>query len=702
MYSSTTYHNLTYFPDVYNCIIGGHLIDSVPFIEMIMKHSCIIEYLQIQEPTGPIIDQLMMIFMNCCSSRVPELNSDQILLNTLSTGPLTKKTLIRMLPEWFIEEVSFRQKVLEIAKLTSINTIGADAKLEITKHQLDNFDPFYWAFPMDYRLKAWSHFKEKRRNHLDHFYDYFMKNYSITSEIAIQLDFLIEMLLNFADSTSTDFEFALESVLIVFKAVCSISSDPECLERISDCIGKFKLKRNIPENILVFLSSISPSESGSSQDVEMTNNESSQESKARRKFSILASFKKQRSVFISEPQAVFDEDDEDRCVVCSESGSTDRELNFLGFPIQTCETSLISVEEKMCSMLRGCYHLVHKKCFDSLPAVSNECKFKMCTLCNSVIDSIVPLIKNTPKVPSELELIMNNSDQCEEYEQIIDDPLLKVFCSTLLYISECVSSLESLPLHQILTLTQLKRNLLEENVKKPISSKSDKNPISQMEILVSSFIFYSQEKISIENFSKIVSNFSLSIENVNFALNLFMFESISKSEIPKFKYKPRVPRINLTFKLNLLEIPDRHDLFLKTFLQEKCKNCQTIPRSAAVCLHCGTLVCVGQICCRTGNSNHGECYGHRKSCSGSVGIFFIIKNCALLIVSEDVGAVVPAPYVNSFGEHDFDLSSSSALFLNKHLYEGKLTEMWRNSELRDFILRNMDKSRISVNSWSLL
>lgn len=716
MYSATSQHNLTYFPDVYNCIIGGHLMDRAPFIDMIMKQSCIMNYLQIQEQTGPIVDQLMVLFMNCCSSRVPDLDSDQILINTLSTGALTKKSLIRLLPEWFIEEASFREKVLGIAKLTSVNSIGIDAKLEITKHQMDNFDPFYWAFPMDLRLKAWSYFKEKRRSHLEHFSELFMTNYPIKPEITKELDFLIEMLMNFADSTSTDYEFALEMVLIVLKAVTDITADPECLERISSCIKKFKLKRNIPEDITSFLATISPPKDSESQDVEMIDNESSVTLKERRKSSIMASFKRQRGVFIGEePQATY-EDDEHSCVVCSESGGQD-----LSFPIQVCETSLMSLSsnKEKCSLMRGCYHLVHKKCFDSLPLVPNGAKFKMCTLCNSVIDTVIPLVTKPRPVPNELKLVDFRdyvAEDDDEEECALSNPfdlLLRVFCNTLIYHCEAAVSVESIPLHQILTLTQMKRHLVENLKRKPIQREIETDPAYMMKLLVSHFIFYARDEMPVEKFSqiyKIISESTLPAEHVNFALNLLMLETISKAEVMKSPAESEASGDSkkktisgVDFKMNLIELPDRHDLFLKKYLVEQCKSCGTVPKSAAVCLLCGTLVCVGQLCCRSGIKNgNGECCSHREACSGAIGIFLIIKSCALLIVSESIGAVVPAPYVNVFGEHDFDLSSASALFLNKQLYYGKLTEMWRNCELRDFILRNMDNSRINTHSWAML
>lgn len=712
MYSSNNQHNLTYFPDVYNCIIGSHLIDRSSFVDLMMKHSGIMEYIQIQERTGPIIDQLMILFMNFCSSRIPELNSDQILTNSLSTGPLSKKALMALLPEWFVEGADFREKVLEMAKLTVVNSFGVDAKLEITKHQMDNFDPFYWAFPMDLRLKAWSHFKEKRRSHMEHFYDSFVKNYPLADEIKEKIvDFLIEILLNFVDSASTDCEFALEAVLIIFKAICSRLSDSKYLDRISDCIQKFKLKKNISESVSLFLGSIYPNNGADGS--EIVTSEASQVSKEKRKSSILASFKRQRDVFIGEPQATY-EDDENICVVCSESGSS--EDNFLGFPLQISETSLMSIENEKCPLMRGCYHLVHKKCFDSLPVASNGCKFKVCSLCNSAIDKIIPLQTNPRQIPSELEIVncpdltdITESFESSENNNNADDPsntLLRIFCNTLVYICETDESVEALPLHQILTLTQMKRHLIENlNLKLQVNDLVNDSAITFMKMLVSHFILYARGQVSIEEFSFVYKRVvkTVSIAQVNFALNLLMHESISKSSVVKAESDNVVISANnltgLLFKKDFIELPDRHDLFLKEFLAEKCKNCGTIPKSAAVCLLCGTLVCVGQLCCRA-DAKNGECSAHRQVCSGDVGIFFIVKSCSLLIVSENIGVVVPAPYVNAFGEHDFDLSSASALFLNKQLYYGKLRHMWKNYELRDFIMRNMGDSR--VPAWSML
>ena len=371
----------------------------------------------------------------------------------------------------------------------------------------------------------------------------------------------------------------------------------------------------------------------------------------------------------------------------------------------------MTIDNKKCSLMRGCYHLVHKKCFDSLPLPLNGCKFKVCSLCNSAIDKIIPLQAISRQVPSELNLVECEDDLlvAESSGNVVnkpDDSLLSVFCNTLIYICEAVESVETLPLHQILTLTQMKRHLIE-TLTVQIFSESGSNPDSFMQMLVSHFILHVREEVSMEQFSriyKLVLKSALSIESINFALNLLMFESISKAEVVKMGEIGSMSIRSATgidFKMNFIELPERHDLFLKRFLSEKCANCGTVPKSAAICLLCGVLVCVGQVCCRE-DARNGECCTHRQSCSGSTGVFFIIKSCSLLILSDNIGVVVPAPYVNSFGEHDFDLSSASALFLNKQLYYGKLVEMWRNCELRDFIIRNMGESRIPAHSWSML
>ena len=83
-------------------------------------------------------------------------------------------------------------------------------------------------------------------------------------------------------------------------------------------------------------------------------------SRLNRKSSILASFKRQRDAFITDPQDIYEEN-EYSCVVCSESGSGDSEDNFLGVPIQINESTLMSTASSNKSLfLKGCHHLVHK------------------------------------------------------------------------------------------------------------------------------------------------------------------------------------------------------------------------------------------------------------------------------------------------------------------------------------------------------
>lgn len=710
-------------------------MDRIPFIEMMAKCSCVIEYLQDPDQTGPVIDQFMIILINCCSLKIPEVNCDQILINSLCTESMTKSSLIKILPEFLSDEAGFRQKLLEMSHLTAVNSIGIDAKLEVKRAYLKRFDPFYWAFSMNLRLKAWSNFKEQasslddldvnsKSSYLDRFYDLFIATYLLPPEITKEADFLIEMLLNFADSTSTDYDFALEMLLILLKGVTSQTSDQDCLMRISNCIEKFKLKKSIPERILSFLASICPSNPESP--IHAMDIDDQGETRVKRKSSILASFKRQRDVFITDTNDVL-EDDENYCVVCSESGNGEEDGNYIGVPIQENESSLMTkpseFQTKSC-FLKGCYHLVHRKCFDRLPSAGPGCSFKKCSLCNSAIDSVIPLITDSKNIKlnitdnfdknatlEKLELVNNSESDFLDAEDS--------FFGTLCYLGKSTESIESLPLHQILTLTQYKRNFVFEFSNKvkfdttPMmkllqSDVADINEIDVVAMAASSVTLYILEKISIEEFScifKSLVELSNCRDHINLALNLFINESISKADVHDFSNGNDnvLSRIaNVSLNMNLIELPYRHDLFLKEYLTKRCKNCKTVPRSGAVCLMCGTVVCVGLQCCRSVDHREGECTMHRKACVGTVGIFFLIRSCALLIISNGVGAIVPAPYVNAFGEHDLDLTSSSALFLNSQLYHGKLTEMWKNQELRDFILRNMDNSRMSANSWRML
>jgi hypothetical protein len=684
------------------------LIERIPYIEMIIKQSCISDYLSIQDQIGPVFEQFMLIFVNCCTYSVPKFSIEQNLINTLCTEALTKSSLVKILPEIVSDDPHFKERIKTMTTLNSIQTIGVDSKLEIKNQFLDQFDPFYWGFSMNLRLKSWGNFKSKKRDYLEIIFELFLKKYPFPTESCKATDFLLDMLSQFASSNISDYEYSLELLLIALKAIMNITSDSEALVKISDCVSKIQSKRNFSDSMISFISSFCPPVSNQAPYGSL-HNAAAKDKKSK----IIASFKRQRNTFQHESETSL-ETNEDACVVCSESDCSSKD-NFMGIPIQLNSTSFLQSrlfpesEWSFAVQVKGCHHLIHKKCFDSLPSFG---KFKKCSLCEGAIDLIVPFL---------------DSITCEDTEYIgFDskclDRLISSLCFTLLIQCCTIDSFEKIPLNHILTWTNLKRYIcaelircsgsnIEEALSKSYLSGSFDSLASIFQFQVFCLVGYLNKNIDKIDFFRYTSSVLIKFNNQNatelcesvyLLSNLFLNETFSKTNSFSEELQLKSELGNwqsLRWNSDLIALTYRHDLFLKEYLVKNCENCGTIPKSSAVCLICGTLVCVGQACCR---KSHGECYMHRKKCSGDIGLFLLVRSCAILLVSDSIGTIVPAPYLNSYGEHDFDLSSSSALFLNDSLYSGKLGAMWKNGALRDFILRNMDNSRVQASSWAML
>lgn len=72
--------------------------------------------------------------------------------------------------------------------------------------------------------------------------------------------------------------------------------------------------------------------------------------------------------------------------------------------------------------------------------------------------------------------------------------------------------------------------------------------------------------------------------------------------------KENIP-VNPSFQsFRLVPLPKLYHDLLQKFSKGKCHNCKTVPSTPAICLVCGTLVCVSKSCCRNSDTfAEGEC-----------------------------------------------------------------------------------------------
>ncbi|KAI9021566.1 hypothetical protein CLU79DRAFT_753863 [Phycomyces nitens] len=153
--------------------------------------------------------------------------------------------------------------------------------------------------------------------------------------------------------------------------------------------------------------------------------------------------------------------------------------------------------------------------------------------------------------------------------------------------------------------------------------------------------------------------------------------------------------LNLPIKFSIVSLPYRIDQLFEESLRRVCRKCKSLPEYPALCLVCGTFVCARRICCTEGDI--GECNTHMRSCSGEVGIYMVVKECFILLLHDNGGTVMSAPYLDSHGEADLFLRRGTPQYLNEKRYE-QIRQMWLSHSIPAFVRRRMEVSN-SYTRW---
>ncbi|TPX37695.1 hypothetical protein SmJEL517_g00734 [Synchytrium microbalum] len=120
----------------------------------------------------------------------------------------------------------------------------------------------------------------------------------------------------------------------------------------------------------------------------------------------------------------------------------------------------------------------------------------------------------------------------------------------------------------------------------------------------------------------------------------------------------------------LVTLPRRGEALLQESTRRICPNCKTLPSEPAICLLCGTTVCVQSMCCMETDSVRGECNSHLFHCGRDLGVFLIIKRAAVMVLrSNNRGCMVNSPYLDAHGEEDPGFRRGKPVFLNAKRYD---------------------------------
>ncbi|CAN0530175.1 unnamed protein product, partial [Ectocarpus sp. 8 AP-2014] len=80
----------------------------------------------------------------------------------------------------------------------------------------------------------------------------------------------------------------------------------------------------------------------------------------------------------------------------------------------------------------------------------------------------------------------------------------------------------------------------------------------------------------------------------------------------------------------------------------------------AVCLVCGEVLDA---------SGRGECTRHAAECGCGTGLFFLLQECAVLLMHGRRAAYFPSPYVDAYGERQRHSFRGRPLYLDQRRYD---------------------------------
>ncbi|TFK28429.1 hypothetical protein FA15DRAFT_584399 [Coprinopsis marcescibilis] len=132
-----------------------------------------------------------------------------------------------------------------------------------------------------------------------------------------------------------------------------------------------------------------------------------------------------------------------------------------------------------------------------------------------------------------------------------------------------------------------------------------------------------------------------------------------------------------------------------------CTRCNTIPLDGAVCLLCGTMVCLQSGCCvDTDYNNRGECNMHTRECGGMVGIYYLVKRGTLLYLNAGNGTFHPSPYLDAHGEADLSMRRGRRQYLHFPRFE-EVRKVWLNHGIPTIVARKLE-STLDSGGWETL
>ncbi|ERE72018.1 E3 ubiquitin-protein ligase [Cricetulus griseus] len=124
---------------------------------------------------------------------------------------------------------------------------------------------------------------------------------------------------------------------------------------------------------------------------------------------------------------------------------------------------------------------------------------------------------------------------------------------------------------------------------------------------------------------------------------------------------------------HLLQLPENYNTIFQYYHRKTCSVCTKVPKDPAVCLVCGTFVCLKGLCCK--QQSYCECVLHSQNCGAGTGIFLLINASVIIIIRGHRFCLWGSVYLDAHGEEDRDLRRGKPLYICEERYK-VLEQQW--------------------------
>lgn len=155
----------------------------------------------------------------------------------------------------------------------------------------------------------------------------------------------------------------------------------------------------------------------------------------------------------------------------------------------------------------------------------------------------------------------------------------------------------------------------------------------------------------------------------------------------------------------LVSLPDDYSDLMNSVSLFTCRNNEREDsRNPTMCLVCGEVLCSQTFCCQRelNKTPVGACNFHTEVCGAGAGIYLRIRDAEILLLGQNSGCFLSAPYLDDYGETDQGLRRGNPLHLCRESYK-KLQMLWLGHGIHEDIARKTEaQSHVFQIQWSHL